>query len=350
MSSYAMTSHLFFNLVWLWLFLGNRRGLDFAALPIGLIATGLHQPVFHPLFVAPFLLMLLIDRSWTRLAIYTVGYGLIGAFWMAWPVLMQSLVAGPESIVAGRGADFVTRLIDALKDNSGHLPLMAENLLRFALWQHLLTVPLMALGIVAGRRDRLVLALTLGLALPILIVAVILPWQGFGFGYRYLHGLLGNAVLLAGFGWRHLAGALPGIRAALVRASLASCLVLVPVQLWMMRQFYAPFAAASQKIADSRADYAVIELQNGFGFPSMIYNRPDLTNRPIELIAEFVPDHARLARRICRPGIKVAVAGNGFYRPVMALFDTPPWDKADARLPALRKPYEAAGCQIIVID
>jgi hypothetical protein len=32
-------------------------------------------------------------------------------------------------------------------------------------------------------------------------MAVILPSQGEGFGYRYLHGAIGTAILLAVYGW-----------------------------------------------------------------------------------------------------------------------------------------------------
>ena len=59
MTAYAMSAHLAFNLLWLWCFLrGDRRG-DFGALAFGFVATGLHQLLFHPLFVAPF-----IARLW----------------------------------------------------------------------------------------------------------------------------------------------------------------------------------------------------------------------------------------------------------------------------------------------
>lgn len=350
MSSYAMPAHLFFNMAWLWLFLADRHRTDLAALVIGVVATGLHQPLFHPMFVAPFLLMLLIERRWSRLALFTVGYAVIGAGWMAWPGLIQGMVVGPHSVVAVSGTDYVTRLIDALTVNSDNLALMGANLLRFCTWQHLLTAPLMLVGIYAAQRNRLALALALGLILPTLVMGLILPWQGNGFGYRYLHGVIGNAVLLAGFGWRWVAQEVAGMRPAFMRATLGTFLVLVPLQIWMSHERYAPFAAANRAIDASGADYAVIEAGNGFSFGSMIYNRPDLSNRPIRLLAETVPDPDRLARRICKPGVTVAMAGNGFFRPGAAYFRVSPQDTADAGLPALRAPYERAGCRIVIMN
>lgn len=350
MSSYAMPAHLFFNLVWLRLFLEDRRRTDLTALAIGALATGLHQPLFHPLFVAPFLLLLLIDRRWVRLGIFAAGYLAIGLFWMAWPILMKDLVSGPGSIPAVVGADYLSRLIDALAANSEHLSLMAANLLRFCTWQHLLTVPLMVAGLIVMRGNRLVLALALGIALPVVIMALILPWQGNGFGYRYLHGVIGNAVLLAGFGWRWLVEALPESRPAFVKATLGTMLVLAPMQIWLSYLRYAPFAAANRQIETIGTDYLLLEAGNGASFGSLVYNLPDLTNRPIRLMAEYVPDHARLARRICKPGVTIAMAGNGFFHAGAAYFRTPPQDTADARLPPLRAPYEAAGCRIVVMQ
>ena len=59
MTAFAMPAHLFVNLLWLWLFLADRRRTDLVALAVGFVGTGLHQPLFHPLFVLPFLVLLL---------------------------------------------------------------------------------------------------------------------------------------------------------------------------------------------------------------------------------------------------------------------------------------------------
>lgn len=350
MSSFAMPAHLFCNLVWLRLFLADRRGADLAAVALGALATGLHQPLFHPLFVAPFMLTLLLDRRWSRLAILVPGYLAVGLFWMAWPLWMTSLVSGPESIPAGVGADFLSRLIDALAANSHHLALTAANLLRFCTWQHLLTIPLMIAGLIAMRANRLTQALALGIFLPAVVLAAILPWQGNGFGYRYLHGVIGNSVLLAGFGWRWLVQAMPDSRSAFVKATLGTILVLMPMQIWFSYLRYAPFAAADRQIDATGADYLLLQAGNGASFGNLVINRPDLSNRPIRLMAEYVRDHRRLARRICKPGVTVAVAGNRFFHAGMAYFRSPPQDTAEARLPALRAPYEQAGCRIIVMQ
>jgi hypothetical protein len=75
MTAYAMPAHLFFNVVWLWLFLIDRRGTDLAALAVGFMAMGLHQSLFHPMFAGPWFLLLLWQRRWGRLALFALPYG-----------------------------------------------------------------------------------------------------------------------------------------------------------------------------------------------------------------------------------------------------------------------------------
>jgi len=65
-----------------------------------------------------------------------------------------------------------------------------------------LTAPLLVMGGVAAFRSAgMVRALLLGLVLTTAAMFVLLPYQGHGWGYRYLHGLLGSAVLLAAWTW-----------------------------------------------------------------------------------------------------------------------------------------------------
>lgn len=350
MTLYAMPAHLLCNLAWLRLFLNDRRASDLGAIALGGLATGLHQPLFHPMFVTPFLLVLLLERRWQRLALFTVSYLAIGLFWLSWPGYVEAMVAGARTASSAADGDFLDRLREALSVNSGNLPLTCANLLRFLTWQHVLLLPLMLAAWPLVRTNRLAGAFALGMLLPIGVMAVILPWQGNGFGYRYLHPFLGNAVLLGGFGWMNLSALHDRLRASFVAASAVSLGLILPVQVWMAHARYAPYAKASATIDASRADYAIIQSNNGTAYGSVVFNGPDLSNRPIRLSAELIENPSALAKRICRPGVVVAVAGNAFFLPGARYFGVPPEDTADARLPALRVPYEAAGCRIKVLD
>jgi hypothetical protein len=82
MTYYAMTPHLAFSLAWLWLFLRDDRVGHSLAPWVGIVATGLHQLIFHPLFALPFLVSLLTRRRWRLVLYYAAVYGLGALFWL----------------------------------------------------------------------------------------------------------------------------------------------------------------------------------------------------------------------------------------------------------------------------
>ena len=345
MTSYAMSAHLALNLVWLWLFL-QRRGLaDMAALAIGFVAVGLHQPIFHPLFAAPILGLLLSERAWRRAALFAIGYAAICVFWLLWPGWMLQLVAGPQSVTATHGVDYLSRLLDTVRQgDAARLANMIANLLRFVAWQPILLLPLVAMARPAIRRGGIPAALAWGVALPVAVMLVILPYQGHGFGYRYLHGVIGNLILLAVYGWFELGARLPVWRTALLRATIGSALILLPLQAWMAHRFYATYADISEAIARSGADYAVIGGDDAAFTLDLVINRADLSNRPIRLIAEKVD--ARLMRDICRPGTTVALVDDALLAGIPALFGRAGEHKAAARNQRLARALTRAGCLV----
>src|ERR1700733_5369488 len=114
---------------------------------------------------------------------------------------MNALFSGPNSVAAQGGIDFITRLTTTLAhSDSARWQETGANLLRFFAWQHLLLLPLLAAGIALAWRQRLAGALAVSLLLPVCVMALIMPWQGHGFGYRYVHGVIGVAILLAVYG------------------------------------------------------------------------------------------------------------------------------------------------------
>jgi hypothetical protein len=347
MTAYAMPAHLCLNLAWLWLFLRRQVWTDGAALIVGFVATGLHQPLPHPMFVAPFLALMAVRREWRRLAAYVGIYAMIGIFWLGWPLHVHTLVSGPGSQTIGEGTGFMGRLMAMLAGNAQPLPLMAANLLRFADWQALPMIPLLVAGLLVARRDSLAAALVAGMILPILVICAILAYQGHGFGYRYLHGLIGNAALLAGFGWRALASYHERLRPALRAALVLSATVLLPIEAAMAHAFYAPYAEASRRITASGADYVIVSAADAPFATDLAINRPDLSNRPIRLTAEGIADPVSLAKRICHPGTTLALPQPGLTKPIWDYFGVKPERSADARL---TRPFAEAGCRIVPLE
>ena len=74
MTAYAMPAHLAFNLAWLWLFLRGGKLGHAGAIATGFLATGIHQLIFHPIFVAPFVLQLWVRRRWSLAGLYSLAY------------------------------------------------------------------------------------------------------------------------------------------------------------------------------------------------------------------------------------------------------------------------------------
>lgn len=349
MTAYAMPAHLTVNLIWLWLFLLDRRRYDITALLVGFIGTGLHQPLFHPMFVAPFLALLLHGRNWPRLALYVLGYAVIGAFWASWPGWMVALAGGGGGTLPSN-ADYWTRLQLALTTNDSSRFLdMAANLLRFAAWQPILLLPLAVIGMVSARRDRFIRALAVGSVLPILVMLLILPGQGNGFGYRYLHGEIGCFILLALSGWRHLSRERAKLRSLMVRCSIGGLLFLLPLQMSMAHALYAPYARVDRRIAASRTDFFILDQEDAPFAVNLILNRADLSNRPIRVDArELNPD---LRIQMCKSNARVGFARSSFFSPIAAYLSWPlQRSAADQDATILAPLFRAAGCKIEVMS
>jgi hypothetical protein len=351
MTAYAMPAHLALNLCWLCFFLRRALSADFAALAIGFIAVGLHQPIMHPMFAAPILFLLVLERDWSRATFYFVGYAAIGAFWAWWPNAMWLLVEADAAAPKSDGIDYLSRLVATVLDGDGmRVANMVSNVLRFFAWQHMLLLPLLALGFGLVRRDRLAGALAGGILLTVAVMFIILPYQGHGFGYRYFHGLIGNCILLAVYGWMSLGDAQPLWRGLLLRSTAVTLVVLQPVQAWMAYTSYAPFADASERIVASGADFAVVGENDAPFIVDLVINPPALDQRPIRLIRGAIDPE--LAKVLCsvHPAPLIAFAGPELVRPIRGYYDLKGLSAdAEAANRLVAKQLRRAGCRTITI-
>ena len=285
MTKFAMSAHLAFNLAWLCLFLRDRRGSHAAAMLVGFLATGIHQPLFHPMFVLPFFGLLAMRKRWRLLGAYLAVYTAIAAFWLAWPLWISSFGVGPLIPIKTTPVGFFDRLLAAIKvADLQSVWLMAANLVRFVTWQHPLLVPLAGFGgWAAWRSEPLAKALVIGFVLPIVVMWILLPWQGGGWGYRYVHPVMGNAVLLGGWGV-YLAQKRLGlaVERPLIWTSAIAAFVLVPLHGYMANQIAAPRAAKDRAYGALDTDLLIVDERV---IDDFVHNRPDLSNRPIRLIA-----------------------------------------------------------------
>ena len=288
MTPYAMSAHLAFNLVWLWLFLRPDWKSQSGAIVVAALASGLHQVVFHPLFAAPFVLDLWLSRRWARAALHTGAYAVIVLFWILYWKLVDP--AGGVGVAGGSslGVELFVRRIQALlvNFNLAGIGFMAKNLVRFIAWQNPLLPALALVGIAAAiHLDGTFRALLAGMALTLLVCWVLLPFQGHGWGYRYLHGFLGSLALVAALGWVRLTEALAepdrrAARAMLVLGCAVSVLVLLPLRALQVEAMIRPYAAATRAIDRTPAEVVLIDPTGLFYAADLVRNDPFLRNRP----------------------------------------------------------------------
>jgi hypothetical protein len=298
MTPYAMTAHLALNTLWLFLFLKDRGWTHAAAIAVGWLATGLHQFIFHPLFIAPFIVALLLRRRYGLATVYAGSYVAIALFWISYrPMLLAlyGLQAAPAD--AGGASGLIATIASLLAGFSlTNLHTMAKNLLRFATWQTPILAPLCVVALIRWR----ILATPLrcvaaGFVLTITAMTLLLAYQGHGWGYRYLHGFIGGLGLLAAAGWVAAtsgedAPAARAMRAAIVWSTLFAVCLLIPARALQAHRFAEPYAKAWRQIAATPADLVFID-QSGvlFGI-DLVRNDPFLRNRPKTLLLDALSE------------------------------------------------------------
>ena len=285
MSGYSMTAHLCLNLLWLWLYVRGDKAALTAAPWVGVLAMGLHNPIPHALFVAPFLVRLVRERRLGWLAYFAAVYLVGAASWYEWLQFVQRDVDGSSAIIgAGMWGDGIGGGVFHQFRIPRLFGLFVQGMsvaLLFA-WQTpalLLFLPVALLGwrrLGAVERD-----LAAGLIATWLFF-VFFADQGHGWGNRYMHAVLGNAVLLA------VAGALAiwrsGRQAVVARLVVASALVTLVVQ-WPLRalqteRFVRPYAAAHEYVATRPVQLVVLDPQSVWYGRDFVRNDPFLAGTP----------------------------------------------------------------------
>ncbi len=302
MTPFSMTAHLTFNLLWLACFLQNNRRGDAGALACGFIATGLHQLVFHPLFVAPFIVELVIARRFRRGALFAGAYALICAFWALYPQLFgpPAMTAGTADGISTGLSGFVLKIGSLFREFSiVNSLLMAPNLLRFAAWQHPLMLVLICCSWPAiSRAEGIARPMLAGIILMLIVTCVLMPWQGYGWGYRYLHGFLGSFCLLATYGWHALERSATERRAALTLTTVVSVAMILPFQMVSTRAIIAPYRAASAFIERSDADVVLVDGSGLSLAMDIVRNYANFAERPMVMEIQLL-DEADL-RALCQ--------------------------------------------------
>ena len=270
MTAYAMPAHLLLNMAWLYLYLvGSRAALALAG-GLGVLAMGLHQPSVHALFVAPFLLYLVVARRLRAVAFFGTVYVLGAMLWIGWWVRLNPSIGGVPGLLFSPPQ--VLQLL-----------LQPLNLGLLVSWQSIAMSSLAIVGLMRWRTMSSPLRnLALGLFLTLGFYLFVNVEQGHGWGYRYAYGVLGNLALLAGHGWVCMRESWRQTRGvAFIAASvLCSIVVQIPIRAIQVEAFVRPFADSMAYVRSLSADVALIDRTTAWYATDLVRNDPLLTNRP----------------------------------------------------------------------
>ncbi len=265
-TAYAMPAHLCLNTWWLWCWLRREESRwNVGALPvIGVAALGLHQVVPHALFVAPFLVRLLLEKRWERTIGVGAAYALGCVGWLGWMA----------RVGATQGYGFTTFF--AFPD-AKILHLDIQNLALVATWQAPLVAATAVCGLLRLRYAPPVLRdLAAGLILTMAVYAMFRFDQQHGWGYRYAYATLGNVVLVSAYGARWLARYLrasDGCRLC-TGSFVVAVVILFPLRAWQAEGFVRPFARAAAAIETSREEVVLVNASLVWYGTDFIRNAP----------------------------------------------------------------------------
>jgi hypothetical protein len=306
-TGYSMPAHLALNLLWLWLYLrGDARSWGWA-LAVGVLALGLHNPMPHALFVAPFLIRLVRERRWRRVIAAVIAYGIGSALWLAW-LRMANPLARPD------GPGLFTMFA---WPNRIAFWLQTTNVSLLMTWHAPLFAVLALIGIARVRRLDPVLrdvALSVGLTLGFYLFFPLT--QGHGWGYRYAYQVLGNLSLLAAAGAPSLVAATGPRRAQWLLAGsfVLAVLVQVPLRFVQGERFIRPYAAAYRHVLGRPGDVVFVHPDSVWYGRDLIRNDPFLEGQPVVLNARYLTPQMHDAIVAVHPGRAVDVSSSELLR------------------------------------
>jgi hypothetical protein len=126
--------------------------------------------------------------------------------------------------------------------------------------------------------------------------------QGHGWGYRYIYGVLGNAVLLSVAGWYHLKDA-TGVKRAnqfVFVATIFALLIQLPIRCLQVESFVRPFAQAMSFIESAPEEFILIDHTKIWYSQDLIRNDPFLRNKPKVLFARRLSEVQK--QNLCERG------------------------------------------------
>lgn len=279
-SQYSMPAHLFLNVLWLWLYLRDDARSWAAALVVGALALGLHNPFPHALFVAPFLIRLARQGRWRRIAAAALVYGCASLLWLWWLRTAPTPNGPPTSMLSVWA-----------RPTGPMLWLQGVSLSLLFTWQAPVFGVLVIAALLQTRRLTAPLQdLAWGVFITLFCYLCFPFTQGHGWGDRYVYQVLGNLALLGAAGAPVLLRSVGGRRTAwLMAGSIAIALLIeLPVRMVNAERFSRPFAATADYVHSLPYDLVLVHPDSVWYGLDLIRNDPFMNERPAILNADLL--------------------------------------------------------------
>jgi hypothetical protein len=191
---------------------------------------------------------------------------------------------------------------------------MLYNVTRFVAWAPLFLLPLMFFAWLAVRSNSgPALPLFAGCVLTLAAMFLLLAYQGHGWGYRYMHGLIGNTALLAGYGYARWAERDANIAdGAVIFLGGITAILIVPFLLWSAHDFTRPYVQLKQLIERQSTDFVIVDTQPPSNAVDQVRNPASPNVRPILLSSRAMTQEQ--INEICARGAVTLITRHDFHR------------------------------------
>lgn len=261
LSAYAFPAHLCLNLLWLFLYVDNRNWTIMLLPVVGVLSIGLHQPVMHCLFAAPFLFRFFLTRRWYLTGYLILVYALGILFWMFY---LKTIRPEINEVVSSIFAfpQFKNLLIQFM------------NFLLLITWQPLLMLFVFSCFFSQHIKKVIVLDMAISFLVTFTFYFAVDFDQGHGWGYRYCHPILGILAILAAVGLRSSTcpDSIVSVRRFFNAYLLLSILLLFPFRSYEVEQEVRPFYLTSNLLDESHEPVLLLDLDNVWYGQDLIRN------------------------------------------------------------------------------
>jgi hypothetical protein len=299
MTSYAMAPHLFFNLLWLRLFLLDKWWAHVAAALCGVFAASLHQVHPHVFFAAPFFLLLLRPFRPSVLLWYGTVYAVGHLAIIGW----DRMAMGDSLAVTKSGQLTFEQFLHRV-GQLAQIPSLIDwatigaHVVRLFAWQSLALAPLLLFTVYRRAWPPLLVLMAASIATSLLPYPFLLPEQGHGWGYRYLHGLIGSLALIGTAGWvqmERLHG--KAFRQPVMLCFAMTLAVVIPVRAFLIERTIAPWLVGTEAALAMPADVVIVDRITIFYGLEIPRNGPYAAERPVVMMINNLSTDQ--IRRLC---------------------------------------------------